>query len=84
MLKNGIYYLIRWTNICESFIDSNNQEEYNSLYELIYPGLKKKAFAYNKRDEGNFVIVQKIPEEYLNDSLEWTKSDKLLEDPKLP
>ena len=60
MKKNGIYYLIRWTNICESFTDSNDQEEYESLYELIYPGLEKRAFDYSEKDEGRFVIVQEV------------------------
>jgi len=66
MLKNGIYYLIRWTNICESFFDSNDQEEYDSLYRLIYPGLEKRAFVYNKNDEGKFVIVQQVPKMFLS------------------
>jgi len=66
MLKNNIYYLIRWTNICESFLDSRNQEEYNSLYCLIYPGLEKRAFLYNKNDEGKFVVVQQVPEMFLS------------------
>ena len=65
MEKNAVYFLIRWTNICESFSDSNDQEEYNTLYDLIYPGLEKRAFVYSENDEGNFVIVQKVPEIYL-------------------
>ena len=65
MLKNNFYYLIRWTNICESFTDSNDQEEYDSLYELIYPGLEKRAFPYSENDEGNFEIVQEVPKMYL-------------------
>jgi len=68
MLKNNIYYLIRWTNMCESFFDSNDQDEYNSLYELIYPGLEKRAFVYNKNDEGDFIIIQKVPKMYLSHS----------------
>ena len=67
MLKNNIHYLIRWINICESFSDSNDQEEYDGLYGLIYPGVEKRAFVYNKSDEGNFVIVQKVPRMFLND-----------------
>ena len=65
MQKDSIYYLIRWTNVCESFADSNEQDEYNMLYELIYPGLEKRAFVYCEKDEGNFIIVQKVPERYL-------------------
>ena len=66
MLKDNIYYLIRWTNICKTFLDSNNQEEYDGLYNLIYPGLEKRAFVYDKKDEGNFVIVQEVPRVFLN------------------
>ena len=65
MLKDDVFYLIRWTNICESFTDNNDQEEYNSLYSLIYPGLEKRAFAYNEKDEGSFVIVQEVPKVFL-------------------
>ena len=65
MLKNNIYYLIRWTNICEFFADSNDQEEYDSLYKLIHPGLEKRAFAYSEHDEGNFGIVQEVPKMFL-------------------
>ena len=65
MQKNGIYYLIRWTNICESFYDSNDQEEYDSLYKLIYPGLEKRAFVYNKNDDGKFIIIQQVPKIFL-------------------
>ena len=65
MVKNNVYYLIRWTNICESFTDSNVQEEYDSLYALIHPGLEKRAFAYSENDEGNFVIVQEVPKGFL-------------------
>ena len=68
MLKNNRYYLIRWTNICESFFDSKDQEEYNSLYRLIYPGVEKRAFAYRKTDDGNFIIIQKVPDMFLNDT----------------
>ena len=67
MLKNGIYYLIRWTNVCESFLDSNDQEEYDCLYRLIYPGLEKRAFVYNKNDKGKFIIIQQVPEIFLNE-----------------
>ena len=66
MLKNSIYYLIRWTDICECFFDSNDQEEYNGLYRLIYPGLEKRAFNYSPKDEGNFIIVQKVPRMFLD------------------
>ena len=67
MLKDNIYYLIRWTNICESFMDNNDQDEYDSLYELIYPGLEKRAFPYSEHDEGSFVIVQEVPKKFLRD-----------------
>ena len=66
LLKNNVYYLIRWTNVCKTFVDSNDQNEYNSLYELIYPWLEKRAFAYDEKDEGKFIIIQKVPEIYLN------------------
>ena len=65
MQKNGKYYLIRWTDICESFFDSNDQEEYDSLYKLIYPDLEKRAFAYDKNDDGKFIIIQRVPEMFL-------------------
>ena len=63
MLKNNIYYLIRWTNVCESFTDDH--EDYDSLYELIYPGLEKRAFLYSEKDEGNFITVQEVPKMFL-------------------
>ena len=63
--KEGKYYMIRWTNICESFSDSNDQYEYDSLYELIFPGLEKRAFDYSEKDEGNYIIVQEVPKRYL-------------------
>ena len=65
MQKDLVYYLIRWTNICESFTDSNEQEEYDTLYELIYPGIEKRAFDFSKKDIADFIIVQKVPEVYL-------------------
>ena len=65
MVKDSVYYLIRWINICESFTDSNDQDEYDRLYALIHPGLEKRAFAFNEHDDGKFVIVQKVPKIFL-------------------
>jgi len=65
MHKESHFYLIRWTNVCVSFIDSGNQDEYDSLYKLIYPGLEKRAFTHDEKDDGKFEIVQIVPNRFL-------------------
>jgi len=65
MNKNNRYYLIRWINVCESFVDSKDQEVYDTLYRLIYPGLEKRAITLKESDEGNYEIIQKLPDFFL-------------------